>query len=602
MKRWLVGLAFFPLLLFGQSEEQQLADQYFAKGEFAEAIELYEKLYDQQLQRYFLDRLIDCYLGLDRLNDAEKLAEKHLRKSRENPSHALVQLGYIRQLQGEGEKAAKCYREAIGYLDENPSLIYQLAQSFNNRNLPQYTLEAYQRAETLNPSFNFHYAKALLYGELGRPEDVYREFFLLLERQPTMLHTVQNYLAQWISENPDDSGNVFVKQELLQRIQNNPDPALFEELLIWVFIQERNFNGAFAQLRALDKRGKDQQAAMYNLGTVCLNNSSWSTARRCFEYVAARGEQEPFYWEARNGLLQADRLMLEEKADATAEEWKTLTANYGTALHELGFRRENAAWVRELAHILGFRLNQTDSALSLLDLELTFPALPREEWAQVTIDYGDLLVYKEDYYSAILAYARVEKQLETEPLGQEAKYRRALVAYYQGDFEWAQALFDGLKNSTSKLIANDALRYSVLIKDNIGLDTSTEAMQVYARADLLFFQDRLEEAWITLDSVDHRFAGHSLADEVLYKRAEIRSRQDRFTEARDLWKELVRLYGSDILGDDALFHWAELEEKLNNPTQAQSCYEQLLLEHGDSMFAEEARKRFRRLRGDSSGT
>ena len=47
-----------------------------------------------------------------------------------------------------------------------------------------------------------------------------------------------------------------------------------------------------------------------------------------------------------------------------------------------------------------------------------------------------------------------------------------------GDFEWAQSQLDVLKSSTSKLIANDAMYLSLLISDNLNLDTSSLAMEM----------------------------------------------------------------------------------------------------------------------------
>ena len=55
----------------------------------------------------------------------------------------------------------------------------------------------------------------------------------------------------------------------------------------------------------------------------------------------------------------------------------------------------------------------------------------------------------------------------------------------------------------------------------------------------------------------------------------------------------------DILADDALFGMAELhEEQLGDPDTAQGLYERLLNEYPGSLYVVEARKRFRRLRGD----
>ena len=100
---------------------------------------------------------------------------------------------------------------------------------------------------------------------------------------------------------------------------------------------------------------------------------------------------------------------------------------------------------------------------------------------------ADLLVVQEEEWEAILLYSQVEKSFKENPIGHEAKFRRARISYFQGEFDWAQAQLDVLKASTSKLIANNAMDLSLLITDNTGLDTS-KAMQMYARAELLAFK------------------------------------------------------------------------------------------------------------------
>ena len=47
-------------------------------------------------------------------------------------------------------------------------------------------------------------------------------------------------------------------------------------------------------------------------------------------------------------------------------------------------------------------------------------------------------------------------------------------------------------------------------------------MEIFSRADLLIYQNKLNEAYNTLDSIVIDYEGHSLVDEVLYKQYEIK--------------------------------------------------------------------------------
>ena len=148
------------------------------------------------------------------------------------------------------------------------------------------------------------------------------------------------------------------------------------------------------------------------------------------------------------------------------------------------------------------------------------------------------------------------------------------------------------------LIANNAMDLSLLITDNMGLDTSAQAMKMYARAEFLAFQKKWEASIKTLDSLLINFSGHSLSDEVIYKKGEISMQIKSYNEAIIYFQEVAENYGYDILADDALFQWAKLtEEHLKDNEKALMLYEQILLKHNGSIYASEARNRFRILRG-----
>ena len=74
----------------------------------------------------------------------------------------------------------------------------------------------------------------------------------------------------------------------------------------------------------------------------------------------------------------------------------------------------------------------------------------------------------------------------------------------------------------------------------------------------------------------------------------------KFTEAGEQLQKIIDNYSFDILGDDAMFYLAELNELyLNAPDKAKQLYEELLTKYPGSLYTVEARKRFRRLRGDT---
>jgi outer membrane protein assembly factor BamD (BamD/ComL family) len=143
------------------------------------------------------------------------------------------------------------------------------------------------------------------------------------------------------------------------------------------------------------------------------------------------------------------------------------------------------------------------------------------------------------------------------------------------------------------------MEYSLLIRNNTDLDSSTEALEFYARAEKQFYRNNFSSCLKILDTLEIGFYGHSLQDEVHWMRARIWLAQSEFDKAREELKILVEEYGQDIWADNALAEWAKLErDHYYNDEEALRLYQTVLTDHPDSFFTEEARLQIRKLRGE----
>lgn len=371
------------------------------------------------------------------------------------------------------------------------------------------------------------------------------------------------------------------------------------DLLVFVFIQEKNFKGAFTQLKALERRGDADKAEIFNLGRVALNSEDFIMAEKIFAHLTKREKENPFYEEALLGRLKAKKRQLDKEGSTDTREWGDLADSYLEAKKKLIGQPLLGGMSIEMAHILAFKLELADSAENVLKKLISTGYVLLDDKAKAKVKLGDILLYGGNRWDAIIYYGQAEKAFERSPIGQEAKFKRAKAAYFVGDFQWAQGIFDVLKASTSKLIANDAMRYSLLLTDNIALDTNMEAMKLFAQADFLNYQGKWDSSLVTLSLLQKNYPDHALQDEVLYLKAQIKTDKGQFAEAALDWEQLIQLYGKDILADDALYYLANLYEKqLGDPEKAKELYQELFTEHTDSFFTSDARKRFRELRGD----
>lgn len=591
----LVFVGFFSAPLLAQSE-LQLAEQYYQKEEYEKALSYLEGIRNYDMRRVYVLTL-NCYLELEEYRKAERHIKDYIKNSRSQQFDYYADLAYLFEKTGQDKEAEKLMEEILEKVNRNPGLAYGFGKAFQEQGYPQNALRVYQEAESRSKSVNFDYQKALLYGELGDIRKMYETYVEMVAGRPDYLPTVKQLLGRAIMEDDDSENSEYLTQLLIRKIQQG-GPESLNELLVFVFIKEKNLSGAFTQLKALDKRNPGNKAELFNLGKVAMNNQDYLLARRIFAYIIDAGSEFPFYEAALKQDLKAEKLRLLANS-ASEEQWEKLADEYYKVQKKLEGQPELADLTMELAEITAFQLNDPDTAIGMLSQLIETGYIGPEDQARAKIMLGDVLLYDGQRWDAIIYYTQAEKAFEQSPIGQEAKFKRAKAAYYVGDFQWAQGIFNALKASTSKLIANDALYYSILITDNIALDTNTEAMAMFAKADLLAYRQLADSALQVLNMMDIAFPDHKIQDEVLLLKARIQKGQGHYEEAATSLQDLLTYYGDDILADDALYELAQLyENQLGKPQEAQEMYQRIFTEHPDSFYASDARKRFRLLRGD----
>lgn len=582
---------------FSQTTDEQLARQYLDAEEYDKAKLYYEKLYEANDSRDNFRNLLLCYEKLNELNDAEKHIKKHIRR---NPGELEfeVALGVFYKNHDETSKAKKLFEGLIKDLDPNYEDIITLANAFQANRELDYALETYLKGRKLmKNTYPFYFEVASIYNQKHEYEKMISEYLNVLDEGESYMQSVQNALQTNLDPDPDNIKKNLLKQELLRRIQKNANNAAYSEMLIWVFIQEKNFNGAYIQAKALDKRNKEDGHRLFALAQLALNNLDFDVAEKCYNYVIEKGPQTYYYYNARMQLVKALQTKIEQTGAYTEQDLKTLDEAYASTVEDLGKSYRTINFIKDWAHLKAFYLNDKDKAISLLQEAVKMANIKPEDRARCKLELADVYVMYGAVWDASLLYSQVEKDFKHDRLGEMAKFKNAKISFYTGDFNWAKAQLDVLKASTSKLIANDAMRLSLLITDNTIVDTNKTPLMMFARADLLLYRNETARAVELLDSIKSEFPGHSLADEILFKRYEIEKRQQNFKKAAEYLNELVQGYPYDILADDALYELARMNEyQFNDKEKALELYKQLLLNFPGSLYADDARKHLRNLR------
>lgn len=586
---------------FAQQSNEQMASFYYQNGEFDKAIELYEPLYQRTQNRFYYQMLYESFLATERLKEAEKLAEKRLRQYPSEIS-LYVDLGQIQLRRGEKKKAEKTLLTAIEKLGNDSRQLSDLVQSFQNIRRPDLAVKAYlqQRERQRNP-FAYVMELATLYQAMGDYESMTAEYFSLLDNSPGNMGSIQIALQKALGETSNPKLADGLRSTLVSRVQKDPNNRYYLDMMIWFSLQQKDFQFAWEQARAVDQRFPSQgEEQIFRVAAIAHNNSDYTTAASCYRYLIGKGAANQYYFDSRVGELRVKFDRINKGYSISAPELTALKAEYQAALDELGKEPRTVPLMRNYAYLLAYYADDVALASDLLYDIIEMPQIKAQLRDEVKLDLGDLLLFSGSTWDASLLYSQVEKANKNDLLGSQAKFRNAKLSYYNNDFEWAKSQLDVLRASTSKLIANDAMQLSLLISDNMEVDSTFEMLELYAAADLDLYRNRLEEAWQGYESIAIRTLSHPLLDEVLLQKARIRIKQARYAEADSLLQHLVDFYPHDILADDALLLMAELnEDHLNNMERARSCYERILLDYPSSLYTDRARRRYNELKASS---
>ena len=582
------------------STDEQLANQFYQNKEYDKALTYYENLFNKRSGQVYYTLYLNCLLETKDFKKAEKVVKKQI-KQNQNNLNFMVDLGTVYTKADEPDKAKNAWEQAIKAIRIDDQ-VFNTATAFIGIHQYDFAIATYLKGRKISLNdYPYSFELAEVYNLKGDKLAMIGEYLNVLETNDSYIQTVQNALQTSFNSDADPQQNELLKMELLKRIQQSPDKTILSELLIWMQIQLKDWEGAFVQVKALDKRKKEEGGRVMGLAQLFVQNEAYDVAARAYQYVISKGKDTYFYVDARKEALNASYQNIISKKNYTLPELTDLEKNFLSTLEELGRNVNTISLIKNLAHLQAFYLNKPTEAIQLLEEAINMPQIEHHLRATCKLEQGDILLVTGDIWEASLRYSQVEKEFKQDAIGQEAKFRNAKISYYTGDFKWAQSQLDVLKGATSKLIANDAMDLSMLISDALAIDTNSAPLLLFAHADLLAFQNKDDQAIQTLDSIPVLFPNHVLSDDILFRKAQLSIKHGKYTEAATFYESIIKNYGTDILGDDALFKLADLNEnQFKNTDKAKELYQELLEKYPGSLYVVEARKRFRKLRGDTN--
>jgi len=580
-----------------QAQDSRLANQYYNSGEYEKASTIYLKLYEKNKKNdVYFNRYIESLIAIEEYDAAEKAIKGEI-KTRPKDSQLLVTYGNLYEKIGEEGKAEKQYKKAVASMPSDVGVISRIGNAFSSLAKYDLAIEVFEKGEKLlNRDDLFAYKLGSLYQRKGDTEKMIHYYLNSVQQYKNNINNLISLLQRNLQEDDYEE----LQAQLYERIQEEEADVLYYDILEWTFIHRKEYRKAFRQARSVDRQNEENGGRVYEVAEIAFNDEDYDTAAEAYAYITEnKGPNSSYYLDSKRGLLNSKRNKITSSYDYTLEDLVGLQAEYNSFLDEFGRNRQTALMMVELADLEALYLNDLPSATAVLNELVGYAGVDRLLLAEAKIKLADYMLMNGEIWESTLLYSQVDKDQKEGNLGEMARFRNAMLSYYNGDFEWAQEQFGILKHATSRLISNDAIDMAVFIMDNLGLDTTEVPLQMFAQADLLMFQNRYQDAFAKWDSIETMFPDHGLTDDILYKKANIYVKQKKYDEAIAAYDTIITNFVEEIRADNSLFELAELYEgPLQNPEKAKELYEKLFLDFSGSTFAVEARNRYRILRGD----
>ncbi len=574
-------------------DEYVRAERLFNEAKFDSAAQLYLDLFNAESPKnpstyLALSRSLYEVKNFDRLG---LVAEKY-RIETEDP------LGYIDQYwallsRGKGKKADNLWKEITAYT--------RASSEVNCSRLMQRLIRygAFSQAKTIFSQFapathSAHQNLVEQYLELYFLEDSMDKALALsleyLKERPLQVEDFERFFDRQKSK--EDFYNLF-KQKLFTYTSQHPEVSFTLHLLIWLEQVHGNFGEAARFGLMLARRSADFIPSLLDLAQDAFNNDALVQCLELCDFVLTSEYINSYGGKAAQLKLTTQKRLLDQG------EEQAVDLNYlESALLVLGNNREADPSIQTEALLeycsiqIKYRQDIT-YAVNFLDSLIQSNTFTRESLNRSNLRCGDALGMQGKPWKALIVYTQVDHDDGDGILGEEARFKKAQLSYYEGEFEWAQAQLNILKGATSELISNNAIQLSVFITDNLGLDSNTDAMMGYAAIELLVAQRRYSEVITALNTWEQVYDEHVLMDNALVMRAEIYEKQQNLEAAIRTYNRVLDRFESSILCDNVHWSLAELYRKQEEHELVKEHCLAILTDYPDSRLANSARELYR---------
>ena len=587
--RFIILLALIPFISISQNNDVQKAQSLFSKGDYEKAVQIYEKLPSNKLPRFYSSYLYSLN-ALSKYKEAKKVAQKMYLRDKNNLRY-LSDVIIFERKNDDKSQASKNLNILIKELKTKPSQALTISNNFNRNEMYDFAIKVLDATENDNNRSNYLIQKAENYSSLLDYEKMITCLLDLLEYNASRELYVRNKFQKTIYNFgiKNENFNKSLKKLLISYSNKNSKNPIYSDLLVWYFIQNKNYEMAYRQSVSMDLKFGDYDFTLLDIASLFQEEKKYMQANKVYNYIISKNKKDKLFYQA-----HAQKINLAFVSD-NQQLIKEVRENYDNYELDFPLNKITVNFYSAYAKFQALHKNDYESSEKIFLKILNLDNIKDEvDVAEAKLNYSDILVYNGRIWEALIYYSQVEKKFKENPIGHKAKLKIAKVYYYNGDFEVAQAQLDVLKRSTSKLISNDAIDLSLLITDNLSLDTTDIVMRMYAKAEMLVYQRKYIEALSLYDSLINKYQFHSLVDEALFEKYKIYYELEDFDNCIFALNKILDYNLNDILADDATYYLAKIyDEKINDINLALLNYNIIIEKFQGSIYYDFSRKKIK---------
>lgn len=594
----LLGLVSWQTLSAQRNKPIDIARHFQANGQADSALIFYKMAYDEapfDLKVY--EEYFGYLMQLKKYDTAEALATYMMEVKRKDPA-IVMDLAQVYEAKGEKKKQKKLIEQLFeGVENLSDYDIKKIGNTFYAKGQLNNAILLYEKVSQ-NPAKAYHYKMDLmnLYLENGDIEKVLPIYYELYPYMSGIEKDIQSKMLVLIEKEPSYKEKIKNSLQKLSK-KSKEFKDTYASLLAWLEQEDGNYEQALSGLIQQDKKQSGSLSKnIFEIGNQALENRQYATARQAFEYLYQSESENHFQHLAGEKLLKTYYLQLSTTRPvqpAMVTTTKNMMESY-FAKHPEQQTSISYLWYMD---VLGKYAQQPQLAITMLESLLDKARLSKEYIGMAKLAIGDYQLSMGNIWDANLTYAQVDKAYKQDAMGEEARFKQAKLAFYRGDFEWAQTMLNVLKASTTELISNDAMSLSILITENTVKDTSAVPLKMYAQADLLISQYQYQTADSLLQQLLDSFPQSDLTDDVYMLRANLAKEEGRMSTALNYYEMVATKFKADVLADDALLQCGMIYEiHLAEPDKAKKYYEDLILSFPNSTLSPIARERLEKLK------